>query len=141
MRKRFPIWLSILRDTSSVRQLLVTGRAFSLLSFSSTLFFVVLGVAGMVHQQSSQSPIHSMKGFAASVSSGLFGDMLEMEMPSFESSLESESLTGKDISVFLMRTLTNINPNDPSSMLAGELPGMGGDDSFLIRRGSELIQM
>ncbi|GKU79743.1 stage II sporulation protein P [Paenibacillus sp. L3-i20] len=135
MRKRFPIWLSILRDTSSVRQLLVTGRAFSLLSFSSTLFFVVLGVAGMVHQQSSQSPIHSMKGFAASVSSGLFGDMLEMEMPSFESSLESESLTGKDISVFLMRTLTNINPNDPSSMLAGELPGMGGDDSFLIRRG------
>ncbi|MBH5318159.1 stage II sporulation protein P [Paenibacillus sp. GSMTC-2017] len=133
--RRLSIWLNIIKDGRNVRQLLVTGRAFSLLSFSSMLFFVLLGVAGMVHQQSAQSPIHSMKGFAASVSSGLFGDMLEMEMPSFESSLESESLTGREISTFLMRTLTNINPNDPSSILAGELPGMNGNDAFLIRKG------
>lgn len=134
MLKRMPIWLNDLRDGNKMKQLLVTGKAFWMLSLSSMLFFLSLGIAGMIHQQSSESPIHSMKGFAASVPGGLFGDMLEMEMPAFHSSLESESFTGKEVSSFLMRTLTGINPNDPGGLLAAELPGMRSD-SFLIRKG------
>ncbi|CAM4311434.1 stage II sporulation protein P [Paenibacillus alkaliterrae] len=118
-----------------MRQLLVTGQTFALLSFSSMLFFVMLGIAGMAHQQSANSPVNSMKGFAAAVSSGFFGDMLEMEMPAFQSSIETESFNTKQISAMLMRALTDINPMDPKSLLAGELPGMSANDAFLIRSG------
>lgn len=134
MMKRKPLRWNDVKDGQKIRQLLVTGKAFSLLSLSSMLFFIMLGVTGMVHQQSAQSPIHSMKGFAASVPGGFFGDMLEMEMPSFQSSMQPESFTSQEISSFMMRTLTSINPSTPSGLLAAELPGMGSD-SFLIRKG------
>ncbi|REK77934.1 stage II sporulation protein P [Paenibacillus paeoniae] len=129
-----PAWLNTMRDGTKVKHLLMTGRAFSLLSLSSMIFFIVLGAAGSLHQQSTSLPIHSMRGFSAAVSSGFFGDMLQMEMPSFHSGLESESFTNKEISTFLIRTLTSINPNDPSGLLSAELPGMQ-NDSFLIRKG------
>jgi stage II sporulation protein P len=133
--KRRIMLLDIGRESKRMRQLLVTGRTFVLLSFCSMLFFVVLGVAGMAHKQTTASPVNSMKGFAAAVSSGFFGDMLEMEMPAFQSSKETESFTTKQISALLMRALTDINPNDPKSLLAGELPGMSANDAFLIRKG------
>lgn len=133
--KRRIMLLDIGRESKRMRQLLVTGRTFALLSFCSMLFFVVLGVAGMAHKQTTASPVNSMKGFAAAVSSGFFGDMLEMEMPAFQSSKETESFTSKQISALLMRALTDINPNDPKSLLAGELPGMSANDAFLIRKG------
>lgn len=134
MMNRKPAWLTQWSDSTKVKHLLVTGRAFSFLSLSSMIFFIVLGAAGILHQQSTSSPIHSMKGFSAAVSSGFFGDMMEMEMPSFKSGLESDSFTNKEISTFLMRTLTSINPDDPSGLLSAELPGMH-NDSFLIRKG------
>ncbi|WP_054024196.1 stage II sporulation protein P [Bacillus sp. FJAT-28004] len=133
--KRKIMLLDIGKESRRMRQLLTTGRTFALLSFCSMLFFILLGVAGMAHQQTTASPVNSMKGFAAAVSSGFFGDMLEMEMPSFQSSRETDSFTSKQISAFLMRALTDINPNDPKSLLAGELPGMGVNDAYLIRKG------
>lgn len=133
--KRKILLLDIARESKRMRQFLVTGRTFALLSFSSTLFFILLGIAGMAHQQSTASPVNSMKGFAAAVSSGFFGDMLEMEMPSFHSSIETDSFTSKQISAFLMRALTDINPSDPKSLLAGELPGLSVNDAILIRKG------
>ncbi|MGO4544419.1 stage II sporulation protein P [Paenibacillus sp. 2TAB23] len=133
--KRKIMLLDIGRESRRMRQLLVTGRTFALLSFCSMVFFVLLGVAGMAHQQTTASPVNSMKGFAAAVSSGFFGDMLEMEMPAFQSGLETESFTTKQISVLLMRALTDINPSDPMSLLAGELPGLSANDAILIRKG------
>lgn len=133
--KRTMMLLDLGRESRRVRQLLVTGRTFALLSFSSTLFFILIGIAGMAHQQSSSDPVNSMKGFAASVSSGFFGDMLEMEMPAFQSSSASESFTSKQVGKLLIRALTDINPGDPKSLLAGELPGMSANDAFLIREG------
>ncbi|WP_424766728.1 stage II sporulation protein P [Paenibacillus sp. sgz302251] len=133
--KRNLMLLDVGRGSKRVRELLVTGRTFALLSFSSMLFFVMLGIAGIAHQQSAAAPVNSMKGFAAAVSSGFFGDMLEMEMPAFQSSADTESLNSKQISAILIRALTDINPNDPKSLLAGELPGMSVNDAFLIRKG------
>lgn len=136
MLKQMPLWFMQAREGKRLKELLVTGRAFSLLSLGSMLFVIGLGVAGMVHQQSSsEASIYSMKGFAASVPGGLFGDMLEMEMPAFQSEQELESFTGKEAGTFLMRTLTSVNPGDPGDLLAAELPGMG-NDSFLIRKGA-----
>ncbi|MEK3881645.1 stage II sporulation protein P [Paenibacillus sp. PL2-23] len=134
MLNRKPMRRKDWKDSYKIRQLLVTGKAFSLLSLSSMLFFVMLGIAGIAHQQSESSPIHSMKGFAAAVPGGFFGDMLEMEMPSFQSGMPSDSFTSQEISAFMMRTLTSINPSTPGGLLAAELPGMA-NDSFLIRKG------
>jgi stage II sporulation protein P len=118
-----------------MRQVLVTGRAFAMLSLGSMMFFVMLGIGAMAHQQGTASPVHSMKGFAAAVSSGFFGDMLEVEMPAFHSSAEMASFNAKQLSAMLMRMLTDINPADPSSLLAGELPGLSAGDAFLLHSG------
>ena len=99
--KRKIMLLDIGKESRRMRQLLVTGRTFALLSFCSMLFFVVLGVAGMAHQQTTASPVNSMKGFAAAVSSGFFGDMLEMEMPAFQSSRETNHLRQSKLARFL----------------------------------------
>lgn len=122
-------------DEVRLREILVTGKAFSMMAVGSSLFFMIFGIAVMLYQQSAASSTASMKGFAAAVPGGLFGDMLEMEMPSFQNGLPSDNITGKEIGVFLMRTLTGINPGSPASLLAGELPGMAQSDSFLIRKG------
>ncbi|MUT66642.1 stage II sporulation protein P [Paenibacillus sp. NEAU-GSW1] len=127
--------LDIARESRKIRQLLVTGRTFVILSLCSMLFFVAIGIAGIAHQRSSSTPISSMKGFAAAVSSGLFGDMLEMEMPAFQSKTETEALNNKQIGSFIIRLMTDINPSDPKSMLAGEIPGLDSNKSILIRKG------
>ncbi len=135
MFKRKLIVLDFGRNSRAIKEKLVSGRTFSLLSISSMLFFITLGITSMIYQQSSASTMQSMKGLAASVSSGVFGDILEMEVPAFQSNIESDAFTGKQMSMFLMRALTDINPSDPKSLLAGELPGMRINDSFLIRSG------
>lgn len=128
-------------DGAGLRGLLVTGRAFAAISFSSMLFFIVLGIAVVWHQHSPQASSSNMKGFAASVSSGLFGEMLEMEMPAFRSGLPADSLTGKEIGAFIMRTLTDINPSRPESMLASQMAGMADTRYFLIRKGGGDVEV
>ncbi|GGG10916.1 stage II sporulation protein P [Paenibacillus abyssi] len=124
-------------NSERLRQLLVTGRTFAILSICSMLFFVLLGLGGMAHKKTAASPVSSMKGFAAAVSSGLFADMLEMEIPAFEGrQTSSGSYYGVQTAAFLMRLLTDINPNDPRSLVAGELPGLRADEAFLLRSGS-----
>ncbi len=134
MKQRM-LWLDLDGAGKRLRQVLVTGRAFLTLCLCSMLFFVMLGVSAMAHQQGTASPVHSMKGFAAAVSSGFFGDMLEVEMPAFHSSAEIESFNAKQLSAMLVRMLTDINPTDPTSLLAGELPGLSVGDAFLLHSG------
>ncbi|MFD1953386.1 stage II sporulation protein P [Paenibacillus thailandensis] len=61
--------------------------------------------------------------------------MLGMELPSYETSQQSETLSGHQIGSFVMRLLTDINPSDPKSLLASQMPGMKGNEAFLIRKG------
>jgi len=129
------VLLDLGKESRRLKGLLVTGRAFMVLSLCSMLFFVLFGAAGMARQGAAATPVKSMKGFAATVSSGFFGDMLEMELPFYTNRNEVETFTGKQISALLMRALTDINPNDPTSLLAGELPGLSANDAILIRKG------
>lgn len=133
--KRTIMLFDLTRGSKRLRRLLVTGKTFAVLSVSSMLFFVAIGIAGMAHQHSLSAPVSSMAGFAASVSSGFFGDMLEMEMPQFHSSKSGEELSGTQISSFILRLMTNVNPSDPRSLIAGEIPGMNADTPFLIAGG------
>ncbi len=130
---------TLFRQGSSerIRQLLVTGKTFAVLSFSSMIFFVAAGLGGMVHQQASTSPVSSMKGFAAAVSSQMFAGMLGMEIPTFEGKQGSdEAFLGTQTAAFMLRMLTNVNPHDPRSLIASELPGLAADEAVLLRTGT-----
>ncbi|MEB3100719.1 stage II sporulation protein P [Ferviditalea candida] len=116
------------------RQLKVLFQTFVILSFLSLLMFIVLGISGMLQSKLLNSPVSSMKGLAASVSSRFFADMIGMEIPDFQRKGESFTFSQKNVSSFMFQFLTNINPQDPKSLLAREVPGME-DDTILLRRG------
>ncbi|CAM4266679.1 stage II sporulation protein P [Paenibacillus tarimensis] len=134
--KRVTVQWHAPRSSESIRRLLVKGRTFAALSLCSMMLIVAAGLAGMLHKSSADSPISSMKGFAAAVSSALFSDMMSMELPAYESSGTAAEISGKQAASFLVRLLTDINPSDPKSMIAGELPGLKDDNAFLLRGGT-----
>lgn len=137
--KRMIVTFNWSRGSRKWRNLLVTGRTFAIMSVSSMAFFVAIGLGDMLHQHTAASPVSTMKGFAANVSGSMFSDMLEMEVPAFTSEHTDSSasvLSTKQVSAFLLQLVTDINPNNPQSLLARELPGLSSDEPFLIRKGS-----
>ncbi|AJY76289.1 stage II sporulation protein P [Paenibacillus beijingensis] len=133
--KRILVTLNLGRRSIRLRQLLVTGRMFALLSICSMLVVIIVGSASIIHQRTASSPLSSMKGFAAAVSDAFFADMLGMEMPAFQSGDRTDSFSGKQIASFLIRLLTDINPGDPRSLLAGGLPALDDESATLLRGG------
>jgi len=135
--KRMIVTFNWSRGSRKWKQLLVTGRTFALLSVSSMVFFVAIGVGDLIHQRTAASPVTTMKGVAANVSGTFFSDMLEMEVPAYLPEHEGDrALAPKQVSRFLLRLVTDVNPNDPRSLLAREMPGLTSDEPFLIRSGS-----
>ncbi|UVI32056.1 stage II sporulation protein P [Paenibacillus spongiae] len=134
--KQVVVTWNLAKGSRNLRKLLVTGRMFALLSLGSMIMVIVIGVGAIVQQKAASSPVSSMKGFAANVSGGLFSDMLAMEMPGSGSSERETSISGKQVGAFLVRLLTDINPDDPKSLLAGEYPGLKTEDTVLLRPGS-----
>ncbi|RIE04173.1 hypothetical protein [Cohnella faecalis] len=97
------------------RRILITGRAYFILSLGSMLVFVMLGLAGMLQNAVAASPVQSMKGFAASLSGGFFGSLLGMELPHMKTAKEDSPLKSDVVASFLIRFLTNLNPDDPKA--------------------------
>lgn len=122
-RRRFPSILS-------------TVRAYFILSLCSMAVFIVLGLAGILQRSYAVSPVQSMKGFAASLSGQFFESLLGMELPHMQTDPDSSPFQTGKMAVFLFRFLTDLNPNDPKSLLALEMPGMSPDRSVLLRPGS-----
>ncbi len=117
------------------RRILITGRAYFILSVCSMVLFVLLGLGGMLQKSLAASPGQSMKGFAASVSGQFFQSLLGMELPNMDTKEGSPFQTNRMAS-FLLRFMTDMNPNDPKSLIAVEMPGMDRDRSVLLRPGS-----
>ncbi|MGG4131121.1 stage II sporulation protein P [Paenibacillus illinoisensis] len=115
---------------------LAMGRTLLLLMIISALFFVVLGLGGMAEKRLNNSPVSSMKGFASSVSSRFFVDMLGMEMPHLTQKEQTSAFSGENLTTFVFQLLTNVNPQDPKSLIAREMPGMGSNQPVLLRPGS-----
>ncbi|REE93084.1 stage II sporulation protein P [Paenibacillus taihuensis] len=134
--KRLIMTFNLGKSSLRLRQLLVTARTFALLSLGSMILVLVVGIGVIIHEKTASSPISSMRGFTSSVSSGLFSDMLAMEMPGNGEENKKWSITGRQVSTFLLRMLTDINPADPLSLLASEYPGLGGESSVILRSGS-----
>lgn len=115
---------------------LAMGRTLLLLMIISALFFVALGLGGMAEKKLNNSPVSSMKGFAGSVSSRFFVDMLGMEMPHLTQKEQNTAISGENLTSFVFQLLTNVNPQDPKSLIAREMPGMGANQPVLLRPGS-----
>lgn len=115
---------------------LALGRTFLLLSVMSVIFFVMLGVLGIAEKNLNTSPVSSMKGLAASLSSGFFMDMVGMELPHAASEKQMPAISGRQVTNFVFQLLTDVNPSDPKSLVAREVPGLGADSPILLRTGS-----
>jgi stage II sporulation protein P len=118
------------------RRILITGRAYFVLSLCSMILFILLGLGGMVQKSLAASPVQSMKGFAASVSGEFFHSLLGMELPHMQSNAEASPLQASRMASFVLRFLTDLNPDDPKSLLALEMPNMDRDHSVLLHPGS-----
>jgi stage II sporulation protein P len=121
---------------SRFRKVLVTGRAYFVLSLCSMAVFVLLGLAGMLQNAVAASPVQSMKGFASSVSGHFFESLLGMELPHMKTDPKVSPFQAGKLAAFLFRFVTDLNPGDPKSLLALELPGANPDRSVLLQSGS-----
>lgn len=132
---KFRAW-NIGQVKRNLMHVLAMGQTFLLLSVLSGVFFILLGTLGMAEKNLNTSPVSSMKGLAASLSSHFFIDMVGMELPHSKVSDEEVSISGKEMGKFVLQWLTDINPSDPKSLVAREVPGLGGDQPILLRTGS-----
>lgn len=119
-------------------QILAMGRTMVVLALLSILLFVVLGIGGLAEQKLNSSPVSSMKGLAASLSSGFFTELLGMEVPHLKAKQteDTEVFSAQNMSNFVFQLLTNVNPADPKSLVAREVPGLGTGGPILLRGAS-----
>ncbi|MEC0133839.1 MULTISPECIES: stage II sporulation protein P [Paenibacillus] len=134
-KKWFQLW-NIGRLRGKMLDVLSLGRTMLLLAGGSLVFFLLLGAGGLAGQKLSSSPIPSMKGLAASLSSGFFMELLGMEVPHLPQGKETSAFSGEKVTSFVFQLLTSVNPGDPKSLVSREVPGMAADDPFLLRKGS-----
>lgn len=128
--------LNIANLRRNLLYVLAMGRTFLLLTVMSVVFFILLGVFGIAEKQLNTSPVSSMKGLAASLSSGFFMEMVGMELPHAAPTNETPAISGKHMTNFVFQLLTDVNPSDPKSLVAREVPGLGADSPILLRTGS-----
>ncbi|CAM4001088.1 stage II sporulation protein P [Cohnella lubricantis] len=124
------------RRGSGLRRYLVTGQAFLTLSLCTMALLLALGAGGALQTKLSASPVQSMKGFAASVSSAFFSSLLGMELPHMDKQVVDSPFSAGRMAAFLVRFLTDMNPDDPKSLLELGMPGIGRDSAVLLRPGS-----
>lgn len=133
--KWFRTW-NVGRMRQNLIRVLAMGQTFLLLSVLSAVFFLLLGMGGIAEKQLNTSPVSSMKGLASSLSSRFFISMVGMELPHMVPDKEMSSISGKQMTNFVFQLLTDVNPSDPKSLVAREVPGLGADSPILLRTGS-----
>ncbi len=132
--KRTMITFNLSRVTRIVHAIGLMSRLFMLLSVFSLSFFTVLGLGGLMQSRMTMPLFSSMNGLANSVSSEFLADMIGMEVPAFHRDREESALSQNHVSRFLFEFLTDVNPWDPKSLMAAEMPQMR-DDTVLLRKG------
>lgn len=132
-------WTSLTVDLSKIRKWLQSlrtmARLFVVMTSATLMFFVGAFLVGFAQSQAGAKPAASMKDLAAQVSDEFFLELIGLEVPHFHNDDAPSALTQKSVFGFLFRLLTDINPGDPKTLLARELPGLGDDDAVLLRKG------
>lgn len=118
-----------LENASSFGKLMLIG------SVSTLLVIVIVSLSSILQSKSGGSSVGSFKGLAANVSSQFFVDMLGMEVPGLKQESTDFTFSGRNILYFMVRFLTDLNPEDPQSILAHEIPGMNAGKTTVLRPG------
>jgi stage II sporulation protein P len=131
-------WTSITLNLSKIRKLFQSvgsiGNLFMVLSLSTFLMFILLGLGGYLQSRvMTASPVSSMKGLAASVSNQFFIDMLGLEVPHLKKVHSKFTFSQHNVFNFAFQLMTDINPKDPKSLIASELPGMDIGKTTVLR--------
>lgn len=137
---KYQIW-NVAKWKSTGLRILSMGQTLIALMVGTAVLFVLLGLGGLVEQRIQSSPVSSMKGFASSVPSDFFADMLGMEIPHLNADKKVSVLSGEQVSTFAFQLLTGVNPQDPKSLIAREIPGMASGNPVLLRSGSGNLQV
>ncbi|MFD2671591.1 stage II sporulation protein P [Marinicrinis sediminis] len=111
-------------------------KLFFSLAVITTTILLFVGIGGMIQTKMVTSPISSMQGLTAEVSSKFFLDMVALEVPGMDKEEESSTFSQKNVSHFLFRFVTSINPADPKTLLAREIPGLDREQTILLRKGT-----
>ncbi|AWB45435.1 stage II sporulation protein P [Paenibacillus sp. CAA11] len=118
-------------------QVLAMGRTLLILAFMSLILFIMLGLGGVAEKNFNTSPVSSMKGLASTLNSRFFVSMMGMEVPHLQEPEESQhTFDGKKMTNFVFQLLTNVNPQDPKSLVAREVPGLDSSLPILLRGGT-----
>ena len=78
-----------------------------------------------------------MKSLAASVTNQFFIDMLGMEVPHLHKDQKKFTFSQHNVFHFAFQFMTDINPSDPKSLVASEVPGMDANKTTVLVKGSE----
>ena len=112
-----------------------TVRLFGVLCLFTLLIFVLVGTALFIYERVSGDSAAVVKGLAPAVSSELFADMIVMELSGFTVEHDkAHMLSSGHVLSYMAQLLTNVNPRDPKSLIAGEIPGIR-DEAVQLRRG------
>jgi stage II sporulation protein P len=107
-------------------------KLFAAMAAATFVLMLLLGLGGYIQAHLRHVPA-TMKGLTSGVPGELFMEMIAMEssvLPAPEGKLRFD---GRDVANFLFRFLVDVNPRDPKSLLAGEIPGLQGRDPILLR--------
>lgn len=134
-------WTSTTWNFSQVRKTFQSassvGKTFIVLSTSTLALFVLIGLGGVLQSRlMTTSPVSSMKGLAASVTNQFFIDMLGMEVPHLNKDQKKFTFSQHNVFHFAFQFMTDINPSDPKSLVASEVPGMDVSKSTVLVQGS-----
>ncbi|MBP1961500.1 stage II sporulation protein P [Paenibacillus aceris] len=134
-------WTSATLNLSHVRKTFQSassvGKTFFILSTATLAIFVLIGVGGYLQNKViTTSPVSSMKSLAASVTNQFFIDMLGMEVPHLNKDQKKFTFSQHNVFHFAFQFLTDINPSDPKSLVASEVPGMDANKTTVLVKGS-----
>ncbi|GAA3403567.1 stage II sporulation protein P [Paenibacillus hodogayensis] len=103
----------------------VLRRVFAAYIGVALLLLALAAATALWQAHATVKPKNAMKRMAASVSPQFFIDMLGLEAAPLKRSGET-TFTGKKIGGYLAESLLHVNPVEPKSLLASEMPGMRG---------------
>jgi stage II sporulation protein P len=129
-----PVTLTLAKVRKMFQSVGSIGKLFVIMSLGTFALFICLGLGGfMQSKMMTTSPVSSMKGLAASVSNQFFIDMMGLEVPHLNKEEKKFTFSQHNVFQFAFQLLTDINPNDPKSLVASELPGMQSSRTTVLR--------
>jgi stage II sporulation protein P len=130
----FTVNFDRVRKSSSEAGML-TKLFFKLMGFTF-IFLIVIGILAYAQSKyGNTTPSSSMKGLASSVSSQFFMDMMGMELPHLQNDRQRFTFSQQNVASFVFNLVTDVNPKDPKTMLAREVPGLSQNRAVLLRKG------